>query len=112
RKIFEGFVKASVDAIEARDPTTSGHSRRVADLTVNLAAAVERTDSGPYRDVRWQREDLREIRHASVLHDFGKIGVRWDGLVRAKKLFPHEGALIQQRFECLIRTLGFESIQS
>jgi len=27
RKIFEGFVKASVDAIEARDPTTSGHSR-------------------------------------------------------------------------------------
>jgi len=111
RKIFEGFVKASVDAIEARDPTTSGHSRRVADLTVHLATAVERTDTGPYRDVRWQREDLREIEYASVLHDFGKIGVREHVLVKAKKLFPHEVALIQQRFEFVIRTLELEIVQ-
>jgi len=111
RKIFEGFVKASVDAIEARDPTTSGHSRRVADLTVNLAVAVERTDSGPYREVRWQREDLREIEYASVLHDFGKIGVREHVLVKAKKLFPHEVGLIQQRFEFVIRSLEFEILQ-
>jgi len=111
RKIFEGFVKASVDAIEARDPTTSGHSRRVADLTVSLAAAVERTDTGPYREVRWQREDLREIEYASVLHDFGKIGVREHVLVKAKKLFPHEVGLIQQRFEFVIRTLEVEIIQ-
>ncbi|HKO48264.1 MAG TPA: HD domain-containing phosphohydrolase [Polyangiaceae bacterium] len=111
RKIFEGFVKASVDAIEARDPTTSGHSRRVADLTLNLAAAVERTDTGPYREVRWQREDLREIEYASVLHDFGKIGVREHVLVKAKKLFPHEVGLIQQRFEFVIRTLEVEVIQ-
>ncbi len=111
RKIFEGFVKASVDAIEARDPTTSGHSRRVADLTVKLAAAVERTDSGPYREVRWQREDLREIEYASVLHDFGKIGVREHVLVKAKKLFPHEVGLIQQRFEFVIRTIEVEIIQ-
>src|SRR6185295_2941647 len=37
RKLFEGFVRASVIAIESRDPTTSGHSQRVADLTVALA---------------------------------------------------------------------------
>jgi HD-GYP domain-containing protein (c-di-GMP phosphodiesterase class II) len=111
RKIFEGFVKASVDAIEARDPTTSGHSRRVADLTVNLAVAVERTDSGPYREVRWQREDLREIEYASVLHDFGKIGVREHVLIKAKKLFPHQLGSIQQRFEFVIRTLELEIIQ-
>jgi HD-GYP domain-containing protein (c-di-GMP phosphodiesterase class II) len=111
RKIFEGFVKASVDAIEARDPTTSGHSRRVADLTVNLAAAVERTDTGPYREVRWQREDLREIEYASVLHDFGKIGVREHVLVKAKKLFPHEVGLIQQRFEFVIRSIEVEILQ-
>ena len=111
RKIFEGFVKASVDAIEARDPTTSGHSRRVADLTVNLALAVERTDSGPYRDVRWQREDLREIEYASVLHDFGKIGVREHVLVKAKKLFPHEVGMIRQRFEFVIRTIEVDVIQ-
>src|SRR4028118_929821 len=30
--LFEGFVRASVQIIEARDPTTSGHSERVAEL--------------------------------------------------------------------------------
>ncbi len=105
RNIFEGFVKASVDAIEARDPTTSGHSRRVADLTVNLAKAVEQSDSGPYKEVRWKREDMREIEYASLLHDFGKIGVREHVLVKAKKLFPHDLELIRQRFEFVIRSI-------
>ena len=41
-ELFEGFVKASVTAIESRDPTTSGHSFRVADLTVGLAEVVNR----------------------------------------------------------------------
>src|SRR6478736_1305501 len=88
RGLFEGFVKASVDAIEARDPTTSGHSRRVSELTVGLAMAVEQVSSGPYKDVRWSREDLREIEYASLLHDFGKIGVREHVLIKSKKLFP------------------------
>ncbi len=105
RKIFEGFVHASVDAIEARDPTTSGHSRRVADLTVGLAQAVERADSGPYRAVTWTREDMREIEYASLLHDFGKIGVREHVLVKAKKLYPHDLELIRQRFDFVIRTI-------
>jgi HD-GYP domain-containing protein (c-di-GMP phosphodiesterase class II) len=105
RKIFEGFVQASVDAIEARDPTTSGHSRRVANFTVGLAAAVERADSGPYRAVTWTREQMREIEYASLLHDFGKIGVREHVLVKAKKLFPHDLELIRQRFDFVIRTI-------
>jgi HD-GYP domain-containing protein (c-di-GMP phosphodiesterase class II) len=105
RTIFEGFVKASVDAIEARDPTTSGHSRRVADLTLNLARAVERVDSGPYGAVAWTREDLRELEYASLLHDFGKIGVREHVLVKAKKLYPHDVELIRQRFDFVARTL-------
>jgi HD-GYP domain-containing protein (c-di-GMP phosphodiesterase class II) len=105
RKIFEGFVQASVDAIEARDPTTSGHSRRVADLTVGLAMAVERADTGPYRAVTWNREDIREIEYASLLHDFGKIGVREHVLIKAKKLYPHDLELIRQRFDFVIRTI-------
>lgn len=108
RKIFEGFVQASVDAIEARDPTTSGHSRRVADLTVGLAMAVEKVDTGPYKAVVWTREDMREIEYASLLHDFGKIGVREHVLVKAKKLYPGDLALIRQRFEFVIRSIEAE----
>lgn len=105
RSIFEGFVRASVDAIEQRDPTTSGHSRRVAELTVSLAHAVERTDTGPYKDVIWKREDIHEIEYASLLHDFGKIGVREHVLVKAKKLYPYELQLLKQRFDFVRRSI-------
>src|SRR5205085_11409411 len=84
RRLFDGFVKASVEAIESRDPTTSGHSRRVADLTVELAKVVDGETSGPYREARFSSEDLRELEYASLLRDFGKIGVREKVLVKAK----------------------------
>ncbi len=108
RTIFEGFVRASVEAIEQRDPTTSGHSRRVAELTMGLARAVELCDSGPYREARFSEHDLREIEYASLLHDFGKIGVREQVLVKAKKLYGHELEIIRQRFEIALRSLEAE----
>ncbi|HEY6557058.1 MAG TPA: HD domain-containing phosphohydrolase [Polyangiaceae bacterium] len=108
RSIFDGFVRASVDAIEARDPTTSGHSRRVADLTVCLARALERADVGPYREVRWKREDIDEIQYASLLHDFGKIGVREHVLIKAKKLYPHDLQSIRGRLEWVYRGLELD----
>ena len=108
RGLFEGFVTASVSAIEQRDPTTSGHSRRVADLTVGLARAVERVETGPYRDLVFRPADLREIEVASLLHDFGKIGVREEVLVKAKKLYPWESDAIRGRIDFAIRTLEVE----
>jgi HD-GYP domain-containing protein (c-di-GMP phosphodiesterase class II) len=105
RRLFEGFVKASVEAIESRDPTTSGHSRRVADLTVGLAKVVDRETAGPYRDANFTREDLRELEYASLLHDFGKIGVREKVLVKANKLYDEELLLLRARFDYVARTI-------
>jgi HD-GYP domain-containing protein (c-di-GMP phosphodiesterase class II) len=105
RRLFEGFVKASVEAIESRDPTTSGHSRRVADLTVALAKVVDQESTGPYRDATFTREDLRELEYASLLHDFGKIGVREKVLVKANKLYDEELLLLRARFDYVSRTL-------
>ncbi len=96
--LFEGFVKASMQAIESRDPTTSGHSLRVASYTVGLAQAVDRLGSGPYKDVHFTRENIKEIRYASLLHDFGKVGVREHVLVKAKKLYPHQLELLKMRY--------------
>jgi HD-GYP domain-containing protein (c-di-GMP phosphodiesterase class II) len=110
QRMLEGFVRASVEAIEQRDPTTSGHSRRVADLTVGLARAVERSD-GPYRDVVWSGEQLKELEYASLLHDFGKIGVREEVLVKAKKLFPHELEIIRTRFEYAVQAIGVDLLR-
>ena len=109
-KLFEGLVTAAVTAIEARDPTTSGHSARVATLTVGLAEAVDRGVEGPYRDVTFTREQLRELRYAGLLHDFGKVGVREQVLVKQKKLYPEDLQIIRSRFEFLLQTtdLTFE----
>jgi HD-GYP domain-containing protein (c-di-GMP phosphodiesterase class II) len=105
RRLFEGFVKASVEAIESRDPTTSGHSRRVADLTVSLARVVDRESSGPYAAATFSAEDLRELEYASLLHDFGKIGVRERVLVKAKKLYNERLELVRLRFDYVTRSI-------
>jgi len=97
--LFEGFIEASVQAIEARDPTTAGHSFRVAEFTERLGRAVDKSDSPRLRAIEFSREQLREIRYAALLHDFGKVGVREYVLVKPKKLQPHQLSLLQQRFQ-------------
>jgi response regulator RpfG family c-di-GMP phosphodiesterase len=96
-KLFDGFVRASVLAIEARDPSTSGHSARVADLTVGLAEAVNRTQTGSYGSIHFTEQQIKEIRYAGLLHDFGKVGVRELVLVKARKLQPERLERILQR---------------
>lgn len=105
QRLFEGFVTASVTAIEQRDPTTSGHSARVADLTVGLAEYVDRVETGPYRYVRFNMDQMTEIRYASLLHDFGKVGIRENVLVKAKKLYAHDLELLRWRFDAYRRAL-------
>jgi HD-GYP domain-containing protein (c-di-GMP phosphodiesterase class II) len=109
KTLFEGFVHASVTAIESRDPTTSGHSERVADLTVGLAKTVDRADSGPYQDMRFEPDEIKQIEYAALLHDFGKVGVRERVLVKPKKLYGHERDLIDLRFQYIRRTIELES---
>jgi HD-GYP domain-containing protein (c-di-GMP phosphodiesterase class II) len=112
KTLFDSFVKAAVTAIESRDPTTSGHSERVAELTVGLARAVNRAESGHYREVRFSRDDLTQIEYAALLHDFGKVGVREHILVKAKKLYEHERELILQRFQLIKRGYKIEGLES
>jgi len=97
-ELFEGFVKASVKAIESRDPTTSGHSQRVANFTVGLAKKVDNIDHGRFKNLTFTHEQITEIRYASLLHDFGKVGVRENVLVKAEKLYPHQMRQIAARF--------------
>lgn len=97
--LFEGFVRASVQAIEARDPATAGHSFRVADYTEKLAMVVDSTDKHGLKDTLFNQQQIQEIRYAALLHDFGKVGVRDHVLTKEKKLYPHELELVRQRFK-------------
>ena len=97
--LFEGFVSAAVTAIEQRDPTTSGHSLRVASYTQGLAEIVDAAATGPYAAAHFDAEQMKEIRYAALLHDFGKVGVREEVLVKAKKLYPLQLDIVRQRFD-------------
>ncbi|HET7463381.1 MAG TPA: HD domain-containing phosphohydrolase [Longimicrobium sp.] len=110
--LFESFVKAAVIAVDSRDPTTSGHSVRVATLTCGLAEGLERTPPPAYRGVRFTGEQMRELRYAALLHDFGKVGVREEVLVKAKKLPPLLMERVLARFDLVRRTLEAEYHQA
>jgi len=112
RNLFESFVKASVTAIESRDPTTSGHSGRVATLTVGLAEALDSLDHGPFRDVAFSADQMQEINYASLLHDFGKVGVREKVLIKGKKLYVGEMLLVRQRFSYIKRSLEADYLRA
>lgn len=110
--LFEGFVRASVQIIEARDPTTSGHSERVAELTVRLSEEASSITSGPLRPIHFSDRQLQEIRYAALLHDFGKVGIPEALLGKRKKLYPQQLEMIRHRFALAQRTLEMECAQT
>ena len=107
--LFEQFVKASVKAIEVRDKSTQGHSSRVAELTVAQAQALNEVLTGPLAELKFNDDALREMRYASLLHDFGKVAVPEYIFGKAKKLPDGKLDTIRLRFLLAIQqveTLG------
>lgn len=98
QRMFEGVVNASVKAIESRDPTTAGHSTRVADHCLRVAQAINESDHGPFGRVRFGEPELRSLRYAALLHDFGKIGVKSELLLKGRKLLDPALDGIRYRF--------------
>ena len=65
---------------------------------------MDSAQDGPFRLVNFSPEQIRELRYAGLLHDFGKVGVREQVLVKAKKLYESELVLIQQRHAFIRRS--------
>ena len=72
-------LEVLVNALEAKDPFSRGHSARVADLSAMIAAELGMTD-----------EEVEVIRTAGRLHDIGKIGIREEVLAKQGPLTPAE----------------------
>jgi putative nucleotidyltransferase with HDIG domain len=60
-------VTALENAIEAKDPYTKGHSKRVADVSVMIAEVLNLSE-----------QEKEHLRFAALLHDVGKIGISKD----------------------------------
>ena len=109
--LFESFVQASVKTIERRDPTTSGHSFRVAQTTVALMRALPRSNIARFTDLEVTQAHLKEVRYAALLHDFGKIGVSERVLIKPRKVSDERLALLQYRVELQKERLRRRSVE-
>lgn len=79
--MFIGTLEALSSAIDAKDPYTCGHSRRVAHLSQQLAHAVGLDE-----------EAVGRVHIAGIVHDVGKIGV-------PERVLSKAGALTSEEFE-------------
>ncbi len=103
QKQFEEFVKASVTAIESRDPATSGHSFRVAQICTEMAMAVNSASSGYLKNFSFTENDIKELEFAALLHDFGKVYIDLNIFKKAKKLYPKDLENLKLRLDYLYR---------
>ena len=71
--LFESFVQVMATAIDERSPYTGGHIRRVAELTMAMAHAVNASKTGYFAEIEFDEEELEELRLAAWMHDIGKI---------------------------------------
>ena len=95
-----------------RRTTTSGHSERVAILTVGLIERVDAIGFGPLADLRFTPDQVEEVRYAALLHDFGKVAVQEKFLRKGKKLYASQMIAIRQRFAYILRTIEADYLRA
>ncbi len=71
--LFESFVQVMATAIDERSPYTGGHIRRVTEMTMFVARAVNECKEGPLKDRELSADELEELELAAWMHDIGKI---------------------------------------
>jgi HD-GYP domain-containing protein (c-di-GMP phosphodiesterase class II) len=98
---FEAFMEASMRAVDSRDPNTAGHSRRVGKLSVAIANHINLLNNGELSRYNFSNNEIRSIKYAGLLHDFGKLGIPERILLKDKKLYEEELANIETRLEIL-----------
>jgi PAS domain S-box-containing protein len=95
RKSFNATIQVMVSAVEARDPYTSGHQIRSADLAQAIA-----TETG------LPRERIDGIRMAGSIHDIGKLSIPAEILSKPTKLTTLEFSLIKEHSR-----IGYEMLK-
>lgn len=84
--LFDGFVRAIIAVMDARDPASAGHSRRVSKYALITAQAIHASHAPAFKDVQFTGDHLDELRFAALLHDIGKVALRREILLKSSKL--------------------------
>ena len=70
---FEAFIRSIAAAIDAKSAYTAGHVKRVVDISMALAEAINASTEGRWARTSFDRDELKAIKIASWMHDIGKI---------------------------------------
>jgi PAS domain S-box-containing protein/putative nucleotidyltransferase with HDIG domain len=84
RRALGGIIQATATMVEARDPYTAGHQRRVTDLARAIATEIGLT-----------KDQIEGIRMAGIIHDIGKIIVPAEILSKPSRLSIAEFEIIK-----------------
>lgn len=86
QSLFQTFSKLIAESIDQKSPYTGGHCRRVPEITMFLAQAVNRTSVGPLAEFSLSDAQMYELSIAAWLHDCGKVGTPEYIMDKATKL--------------------------
>jgi HD-GYP domain-containing protein (c-di-GMP phosphodiesterase class II) len=112
QNLFDQFIHRAVAAVELRDPTTAGHSERVAILSVGLIEKVNAASTGPLAYLHFGPEQVKELRYAALLHDFGKVAVEEKYLKKEKKLYASQLIAIKHRFAYILKAIEADYLKA
>jgi HD-GYP domain-containing protein (c-di-GMP phosphodiesterase class II) len=107
RNLLESFIRSIATAIDAKSPYTGGHVRKVAEITMIVANAINEDKTGYFKDVTYSYDQLNELRIAALMHDVGKITTPEyvvDKSTKLETIYDRIG-VIRTRFEVLKRDL-------
>jgi len=96
KKAVSVTVQVMASAVEARDPYTSGHQIRVADLASAIAT-----------EMKLPRDQIESIRLVASIHDIGKLSIPAEILSKSTKLTDIEFSLIKEHSKT-----GYEILKS
>jgi len=83
---FEAFIQTIATAIDAKSAYTSGHVKRVVDIAMMIARAIDRAETGRWAEVSFNKHELKALEIASWMHDVGKIATPEYVVDKATKL--------------------------
>lgn len=84
--LFDSFVKVMATAIDEKSPVTAGHIRRVAELTIHVANTINKQNKGPFANISFNDDQLKELKIAGWMHDIGKVTTPVQIVEKGKKL--------------------------
>ena len=91
---FESFIETLAATIDARDPLTAGHSKRVTEYSLAIGNNLNLTP-----------DETETLRYSALLHDYGKIGVSEAILTKKEKLSDEEYEKIKKHVEYTAKIL-------